>query len=61
MARKLIIAYFIYTVFIFLSNTYIFKENYADAIIKAVISGVIFTALYAVIILRAEKRRNEKK
>jgi len=61
MARKLIIAYFIYTVFIFLSNTYIFKENYADAIIKTVISGVIFTAIYALIILRAEKRRNEKK
>ena len=61
MARKLIIAYFLYTVTIFLSNTYLFKENYADSIIKAVISGVIFTALYAVIILRAEKRRNDKK
>ena len=61
MARKLIVAYFVYTVLIFLSNTYIFKEAYADAIIKAVLSGVVFTAVYAFIIIRNEKRQNEEK
>jgi arginine exporter protein ArgO len=61
MARKLIIAYFVYTVLIFLSNTYIFKESYADAIVKAVLSGVVFTAVYAFIIIRNEKRQNDEK
>jgi len=57
MARKIFIVYLIYTVVVFLSNTYIFKENYSDALIKAVFSGVIFTAVYAFISMRSEKRR----
>ena len=59
MARKLFIAYIVYTALVFLMNSYVFKQNYADAILKAVLSGVLFTAIYAVVILRAEKRRNE--
>jgi len=57
MARKIFIVYLVYTVVVFLSNTYIFKENYSDALIKAVLSGVIFTAVYAFISMRSEKRR----
>jgi hypothetical protein len=57
MARKIFIVYLVYTVVVFLSNTYIFKENYSDALIKAVLSGVIFTAVYAFISMRGEKRR----
>jgi len=37
------------------------KANYADAILKAVLSGVIFTAVYAVLLSRAAKREDEKK
>jgi len=57
MARKIFIVYLVYTVVVFLSNTYLFKENYSDALIKAVLSGVIFTAVYAFISMRSEKRR----
>lgn len=60
MARKIFIVYLLYTVIVFLSNTYIFKEDYADAIFKAVISGVIFTAIYAYIVLKNEKNAKEK-
>jgi uncharacterized membrane protein (GlpM family) len=59
MARKLFIAYFVYVAVVFLFNSYIM--NYADAIIKAVISGVIFTGIYAILLFRAEKREKEKK
>jgi uncharacterized membrane protein (GlpM family) len=61
MARKLFIAYFVYVAVVFLFNSYLMKENYADAIIKAVISGVIFAGIYAIVIIRAEKREKEKK
>lgn len=61
MARKILVVYALYTVIVFLTNTYIFKENYTDALLKAVISGVLFTAIYAVIIMRHEKRQPEEK
>jgi galactitol-specific phosphotransferase system IIC component len=60
MARRILVVYVIYTVVVFLLNTYIFKENYTDALVKAVLSGVVFTAIYAVIVMRAEKRRDEE-
>jgi len=60
MARKILIVYIAYTVLVFLANTYIFKDSYTDALVKAVISGVVFTVLYAVIVLRREGRKNEK-
>lgn len=61
MARKILVVYVVYTVIVFLLNTYVFKEEYGDALVKAVLSGVVFTALYAVIVMRAEKRREEEK
>jgi hypothetical protein len=61
MARKILVVYVAYTVIVFLINTYFFKEEYGDALIKAVLSGVLFTAVYAVIVMRAEKRREEEK
>jgi len=61
MARKILVLYSIYTVIVFLINTYAFKENYTDALLKAVISGVLFTAIYAVILMRNEKRQNDEK
>jgi membrane associated rhomboid family serine protease len=61
MARKIFIAYLIYTVIIFLVNSYILKENYVDAIVKAVLSGVVFAALYAIVLSRAAKRQDENK
>ena len=60
MVRKVFAAYFIYVVVVFFINTYIFKENYSDAIIKSVISGVVFTTLYYIILVRAEKRQAEE-
>jgi hypothetical protein len=60
MARKILVVYVLYTVIVFLINTYFFKEDYTDALVKAVLSGVVFTALYAVIVMRAEKRRDEE-
>jgi hypothetical protein len=60
MVRKVFVAYFVYVVVVFFINTYILKENYSDAIIKSVISGVIFTTLYYIILVRAEKRRAEE-
>lgn len=61
MARKILVVYALYTVIVFLINTYVIKENYTDALLKAVISGVLFTAIYAVIIMRNEKRENDEK
>jgi len=61
MARKIFIAYIIYIAIIFLVNDYILKENYVDAIVKAVLSGVVFAALYAIVLSRAAKRQDEKK
>jgi uncharacterized MnhB-related membrane protein len=61
MILKLFIAYIVYTTLIFFANTYLFKENYVDAIIKAVLSGVVFTGAYAFIIIRAKKYKEEKK
>jgi len=61
MARKILVVYAVYTVVVFLANSYIFKENYTDALLKAVISGVLFTAIYAVIIMRNEKRNEDTK
>ena len=61
MARKILVVYAIYTVIVFLTNTYIFKENYTDALLKAVLSGVVFTAIYAVIVMKNEKRQAEEK
>ena len=60
MVRKVFIAYFVYIVVVFFINTYILKENYSDAIIKSVISGVVFTTLYYIILVRAEKRQKEE-
>jgi hypothetical protein len=61
MARKILVVYAIYTVIVFLINTYIFKENYTDALLKAVFSGVVFTAVYAIIIMKNEKRQTDEK
>jgi hypothetical protein len=61
MARKIFIVYLVYTVVVYLLNTYFFKENYSDAIIKAVLSGVVFTALYAFLVMKNEKKQNEGK
>ena len=61
MARKILVVYAIYTVIVFLTNTYIFKENYTDALLKAVLSGVVFTAIYAVIVMKNEKRQADEK
>ena len=60
MARKILVVYVVYTVVVFLVYTYFFKEDYINALIKSVLSGVVFTALYAVIMMRAEKRREEE-
>ena len=60
MARKILVVYIAYTVIVFMLNTYFFKEEYGDALVKAVLSGVVFTALYAIIVMRAEKRRDEE-
>ncbi len=60
MARKILVVYALYTVIVFLTNTYIFKENYTDALLKAVLSGVVFTAIYAVIVMRNEKRQTDE-
>ena len=61
MARKILVVYAVYTVIVFLINTYIFKENYTDALLKAVLSGVVFTAIYAIIVMRHDKRQPEEK
>jgi len=61
MARKIFIVYLVYTVIVFLFYNYIMKANYADAILKAVLSGVVFTAVYTVLLSRAAKREDEKK
>lgn len=61
MAKKILVVYLIYTVVVFLFNTYVAKEIYTDALIKAVLSGVVFTALYAFIVMRNDKREQEKK
>jgi len=37
------------------------KAVYADAILKAVLSGVVFTAVYVILLSRAAKREDEKK
>jgi uncharacterized MnhB-related membrane protein len=61
MVRKIFIAYVIYVAVVFLANTYIFKEEFIDAVVKAVLSGVVFTFIYFVILAKAEKRKNEEK
>jgi uncharacterized membrane protein YfcA len=61
MARKILVVYAVYTVIVFLLNTYIFKENYTDALLKAVLSGVVFTAIYAIFTMRNEKRQADEK
>ena len=61
MAKKVLLVYLVYTVVVFFINTYILKEIYTDALIKAVLSGVVFTALYAFVMMRNEKREKEKK
>jgi uncharacterized MnhB-related membrane protein len=61
MAKKVLVVYIVYTVIVFLTNTYIFKEAYSDALIKAVLSGVLFTTVYAFIVMRNEKKQEEKK
>lgn len=61
MAKKVLLVYLVYTVIVFFINTYILKEIYTDALIKAVLSGVVFTALYAFVVMRNEKREQEKK
>jgi galactitol-specific phosphotransferase system IIC component len=61
MARKILLVYAVYTIIVFLINTYFFKEDYTDALLKAVLSGVVFTAIYAIITMRNEKRQEEEK
>jgi len=61
MARKILLVYVVYTVVVFLFYTYIIKEDYINALIKSVISGVVFTALYAFLVMRNEKRQEEEK
>jgi len=61
MARKIFIVYLVYTVIVFLFYNYVMKANYADAILKAVLSGVVFTAVYTILLSRAAKREDEKK
>ena len=61
MARKILLVYAVYTIIVFLINTYFFKEDYSDALLKAVLSGVVFTAIYAIITMRNEKRGEEEK
>jgi len=61
MARKVLIIYIVYVVIVFLVNTYILKESYSDALVKAVLSGVIFTTIYYIITARAAKRADENK
>lgn len=61
MAKKILVVYLIYTVVVFLFNKYIAKEIYTDALIKAVLSGVLFTVFYAFIVMRNEKRQQDKK
>jgi len=60
MAKKILVVYVVYTVVVFLFNTYIVKEVYTDALIKAVLSGVVFTVFYAFIVMRNEKKQAEK-
>jgi hypothetical protein len=60
MARKIFIVYLVYTVILFLFYNYIMKADYADAILKAVLSGVVFTAVYTILLSRAAKREDEK-
>jgi len=60
MAKKILVVYVVYTVVVFLFNTYIIKEIYTDALIKAVLSGVVFTVFYAFIVMRNEKKQAEK-
>jgi len=61
MARKILVVYLIYTVIVFFINSYIFKEEYTDALIKSVISGVLFTALFAFLMMRNDKRQEDEK
>ena len=61
MARKILLVYAVYTIIVFLINTYFFKEEYTDALLKAVLSGIIFAAIYAIITMRNEKRQEEEK
>ena len=61
MARKILLVYAVYTISVFLINTYFFKEDYTDALLKAVLSGIVFTAIYAIITMRNEKRQEEEK
>lgn len=61
MARKVFIAYIVYVAVVFLANTYLLKEQFTDAIVKAVLSGVVFTLIYYVILARQEKRKDEAK
>jgi hypothetical protein len=55
------IVYLVYTVVVFLINTYLFKEMYSDALVKSILSGIVFTFLYAFFVMRNEKRNNEAK
>jgi cobalamin biosynthesis protein CobD/CbiB len=59
MARKILVVYLVYTVIVFLVYTYIIKEEYINALLKSIISGVIFTAVYAFLAMRNEKRALE--
>lgn len=61
MGKKILVVYLIYTVLVFFFNTYVVKEAYTDALIKSVLSGVVFTALYAFIVMRNDKREQDKK
>ncbi len=61
MARKILVVYLVYTVIVFLVYTYIIKEEYINALFKSIISGVIFTAVYAFLAMRNEKRALEEK
>ena len=61
MARKILLIYIIYTLIVFLFYTYIVKVDYINALVKSIISGVVFTALYAFLLMRKEKKQEEEK
>ena len=61
MARKILVVYLLYTVIVFLFYSYIIKEDYINALIKSIISGIVFTVLYAFLMMRNEKKQLEEK
>ncbi len=51
------VIYLVYTVVIFLFFTYIMKEDYSNALVKSIISGVLFTVFCAYYLGKKEKEK----